>query len=92
MSAATALPPGGLLIVQVVPGGNAAQARLHNGDVLVAYAGKELTSAEQLGKVMEGQGNAKSAVVTVWRAGPAATVRPSAMSSACVVVVGSSSR
>jgi CHAT domain-containing protein len=37
--------------------------------VLVAYAGQELTSAEQLGKLMEVQGNAKSVVVTVWREG-----------------------
>src|SRR5262249_45109161 len=32
----TALPPGGLLITQVVPDSNAAKARLQGGDVLVA--------------------------------------------------------
>jgi hypothetical protein len=30
----TALPPGGLLVLQVLPGGNAAQARVQPGDVL----------------------------------------------------------
>jgi tetratricopeptide (TPR) repeat protein len=63
----TALPPGGLLITQVVPDGNAAQARLQAGDVLVAYAGQELSSVEELGKVVAAQANAKSVVVKVWR-------------------------
>jgi CHAT domain-containing protein len=63
------LPPGGLLIVQVVPGGNAAKARLQAGDVLVAYAGQELTSAEQLGKILTAKKNDKSIVVKVWREG-----------------------
>ena len=46
------LPPGGLLITQVLPEGNAARARLQAGDVLVAYAGVYLTSAEQLGPLV----------------------------------------
>jgi CHAT domain-containing protein len=65
----TALPPGGLLIVQVVPGGNAAKARLQAGDVLVAYAGQELTSAEQLGKLRTAHAGDKSVLVKVWREG-----------------------
>jgi CHAT domain-containing protein/tetratricopeptide (TPR) repeat protein len=65
----TALPPGGLLIVQVVPGGNAAKARLQAGDVLVAYAGQELTSTEQLGKLLAAKAGEKSVVVKVWREG-----------------------
>jgi CHAT domain-containing protein len=65
----TALPPGGLLIVQVLPGGNAAQARLQAGDVLVAYAGQELTSLEQLGKLLAVRAGDKSVLVKVWREG-----------------------
>jgi CHAT domain-containing protein len=65
----TSLPPGGLLITQVVPGGNAAQARLQAGDVLVAYAGQELTSAEQLGQLLAAKAGDKSVVVKVWREG-----------------------
>jgi CHAT domain-containing protein len=63
------LPPGGLLITQVLPGGNAAKARLQAGDVLVAYAGHELTSAEQLDKILTAKKNEKSIVVQVWREG-----------------------
>jgi tetratricopeptide (TPR) repeat protein len=65
----TALPPGGLLITQVVPGGNAAKARLQGGDVLVAYAGEDLKSLEQLDKLMAANAAAKSVVVKVWREG-----------------------
>jgi CHAT domain-containing protein len=64
-----ALPPGGLLIRQVVPGGNAAQARLQAGDVLVAYAGQDLTSLEQLDKLLAAHAGARSVVVKVWREG-----------------------
>jgi tetratricopeptide (TPR) repeat protein len=65
----TALPPGGLLIHQVLPDGNAARARLQAGDVLVTYAGQDLTSVEQLGKLVAAQAGAKSVVVKVWREG-----------------------
>jgi CHAT domain-containing protein len=65
----TALPPAGLLITQVVPGGNAAKARLQNGDVLVSYAGTDLTSSEQLGKLIDAQAGGKSVAVKVWREG-----------------------
>jgi CHAT domain-containing protein len=65
----TALPPGGLLITQVISNSNAAKARLQSVDVLVAYAGQDLTSVEQLGKLIEAQGGAKSVVVKVWREG-----------------------
>jgi len=63
-----ALPPGGLLITQVLPGGAAALARLQAGDVLVAYAGQDLDSAEQLGRLFAAKGNEK-VVVKVWREG-----------------------
>jgi hypothetical protein len=63
----TALPPAGLLVTQVVPGGNAAKSRLQAGDVLVAYAGQDLTSVEQLGKLRDAHAGDKSVVVKVWR-------------------------
>jgi tetratricopeptide (TPR) repeat protein len=65
----TALPPGGLLITQVVPGSNAAKARLQSGDVLVAYAGEDLTSLEQLDKLLAANAKSKSVLVKVWREG-----------------------
>src|SRR5262249_33838843 len=64
-----ALPPGGLLIMQVVPGGNAAKARLQSGDVLVSYAGTDLQSVEQLGKLIDTQAGVKSVVVKLSREG-----------------------
>jgi tetratricopeptide (TPR) repeat protein len=64
-----ALPPGGLFITQVVPGGAAAGARLQAGDVLVAYAGVELTAVEQLGKLITAKAGEKSVLAKVWREG-----------------------
>jgi hypothetical protein len=64
-----ALPPGGLLITHVAPASTAAEARLHSGDVLVAYAREDLTSVEQLGKLIEDHAREKSIVVKVWREG-----------------------
>ncbi|HEV3007011.1 MAG TPA: CHAT domain-containing protein, partial [Pirellulales bacterium] len=63
------LPPGGLLITQVLPGGNAAQARLHPGDVLLNYAGAELRSVESLDKLIEKHARDDSIVITAWRDG-----------------------
>jgi CHAT domain-containing protein len=71
VSPPAALPPGGLLITHLVPDGNAAKARLQAGDVLVAYAGQDLTSVEQLGKLVAARAGAKSVVVKVWREGQA---------------------
>jgi tetratricopeptide (TPR) repeat protein len=64
-----ALPPGGLLITQVLPGSPAANARLQAGDVLVAYAGQDLTSAEQFGKLIATKPGKKAVVAKVWREG-----------------------
>jgi tetratricopeptide (TPR) repeat protein len=64
-----ALPPGGLLITQVLPGGAAANARLQAGDVLVAYAGQDLTSVEQLGRLIAARAGEKAVIATVWREG-----------------------
>jgi len=65
----TALPPGGLLITQVLLGGAAAQARLQAGDVLVAYAGQDLTSVDQLGKLLAETATNKAVIAMVWREG-----------------------
>jgi tetratricopeptide (TPR) repeat protein len=65
----SALPPGGLLITQVLPGGAAANARLQPGDVLVSYAGHDLTSVEHLGKLIAARATDKPVVATVWREG-----------------------
>ena len=67
IASSSALPPGGLLISQVVPQGNAANARLQVGDVLVTYAGEELTSADQLGNLVAAKAGATTVVVTLWR-------------------------
>jgi CHAT domain-containing protein len=64
-----ALPPGGLLITQVLPDGNAARARLQAGDVLVAYAGQDLTSVQQLHKLITANASEKTVVAKVWREG-----------------------
>src|SRR5262245_27284742 len=64
-----ARPPGGRFITQVVPGCAAARARLQAGDVLVAYAGADLSSLEHLDKVMAAKAGAKSVIVKVWREG-----------------------
>jgi CHAT domain-containing protein/tetratricopeptide (TPR) repeat protein len=64
-----ALPLGGLLIRQVVPGGAAARGRLQPGDVLVAYAGQDLTSAAQLTRLIEEKAGEKAVLVRVWREG-----------------------
>jgi hypothetical protein len=63
------LPPGGLLITQVVPGGNAALAGLQPGDVLLSYAGAELTSAERLGGLIQDRAQESSISIAVWRDG-----------------------
>jgi len=65
----TALPSGGLLITQVLPGSAAANARLQAGDVLVAYAGQDLTSFELLGKLIAANAAEKAVAVKVWREG-----------------------
>jgi tetratricopeptide (TPR) repeat protein len=63
------LPPGGLLTTLVLPDGNAARARLQAGDVLVAYAGEDLSSLEQLDQLIAAHAASRSVVVKVWRDG-----------------------
>lgn len=67
------LPPGGLLILQVSANGNADKANVRAGDVLLKYAGVELASPEQLGKLIEEKANEKSIELTVWRDGKTLT-------------------
>jgi CHAT domain-containing protein/tetratricopeptide (TPR) repeat protein len=63
----TELPPGGLLILNVVSGGPGAKAGLKDGDVLVEYAGSPLTSVEQLLKLIEAKALAHSIEAKLWR-------------------------
>ncbi len=63
------LPPGGLLVNQVLPSGNAAVARIVPDDVLITYAGVDLEDGEQLLKLLADQANEKMVEVTVWRDG-----------------------
>ena len=61
------LPPGGVLVTSVVPDGPAAKARLQAGDVIVAYAGEELTSGDHLEKLIAAHADEKTIRVRVWR-------------------------
>ncbi len=63
------LPPGGLLITMVAPDSVASAARLQAGDVLLRYAGVELTSVERLAEVMGEQMEARSVPITIWSEG-----------------------
>jgi tetratricopeptide (TPR) repeat protein len=62
-----ALPPNGLLIMQVVPEGSAARARLQANDVLVSYAGQKIESLDQLGKLIGDKANEKEVTIQFWR-------------------------
>jgi hypothetical protein len=66
------LPPGGLLVMAALPGGNAAKnARLLAGDVLLKYADVELTRVEQLDKLAAEHASDKAIPLTYWRQGQA---------------------
>ncbi|MCE9531628.1 MAG: tetratricopeptide repeat protein [Planctomycetes bacterium] len=67
---ATDLPPGGLLIMRVVPGGSAAKAGLRDGDTIVRYADTDLTSLEQFSKLYAAN-QSKIVEIKVWRSGEA---------------------
>ncbi len=59
-------PPNGLLVRSVVPGGNAARAGLHPGDVLLSYRGTALHGLDDLGAVVARSG---PATALRWRDG-----------------------
>jgi CHAT domain-containing protein len=65
----TALPPGGLLIQQLTPGGSADKARLLPGDVLLQYADAPLKSIDDLRTATQKavEQKVKEVAVTVWR-------------------------
>ncbi len=63
------MPPGGLLVTSVVPGGNAAQAGLKAGDVLLHYNGTALAARTDLRALPESEDSEQQIPVTVWRHG-----------------------
>jgi tetratricopeptide (TPR) repeat protein len=63
------LPPGGVLVTVVVPGGNAAQSGLRPNDVLLRYGGTDLAGAADLGPLLEKAAGDQSVAVTIWRNG-----------------------
>jgi CHAT domain-containing protein len=63
------LPPGGLLVTQVLPDSNAAAARIAPDDVLLTYAGADLKTLDQLPKLITEKAGEKTVAVTVWRDG-----------------------
>jgi hypothetical protein len=64
-----ALPPGGLLLTVVLPGSNAARARLRADDVLLRYAGTELKSTAELGRLVQGHSQDQGVAALIWRDG-----------------------
>lgn len=66
---AAPLPPGGLLILQIVPDSAAHKIRLMPGDVLLKYAGVELKSVKDLTTAMDAHASDKSVEIVVWRDG-----------------------
>jgi CHAT domain-containing protein/tetratricopeptide (TPR) repeat protein len=63
------LPPGGLLIRQIAPGGAAAKAQLKPGDVLVRYGETELNSHVNLTDAIAAHAGASHVPISIWRQG-----------------------
>ncbi|MFO0964133.1 MAG: tetratricopeptide repeat protein [Gemmataceae bacterium] len=63
------LPPGGLLVVNVPAGSNAALAGLVSGDVLLRYAGADLKTVANLDAAIAAHDKDKRVEVVVWRDG-----------------------
>jgi tetratricopeptide (TPR) repeat protein len=63
------LPPGGVLLTVVVPGGNAAQSGLRPNDVLLRYAGQELKNPADLKTMLQAKVPDQPVPVTAWRNG-----------------------
>ncbi|MBX3443694.1 MAG: CHAT domain-containing protein [Planctomyces sp.] len=64
---AVELPPGGLLIAGIVPGGQAEAAGIREGDVLLRYNGREVASLEALSYLAAASQDLPSIEVTIWR-------------------------
>jgi hypothetical protein len=62
------LPPGGVLLTMVMPGGNAAQAGLRPNDVLLRYGTTELAGPADLKPLLERSAD-KPVALRVWRDG-----------------------
>jgi tetratricopeptide (TPR) repeat protein len=63
------LPPGGVLLTVVAPGGNAAQSGLRPNDVLLRYADTDLPGPADLKPLLEKAAGDRSVAVTIWRNG-----------------------
>jgi Tfp pilus assembly protein PilF len=66
---APAPPAHGVLLIQVVPGSNAAQAGLRANDVLLSYAGQELAKPDDLPAAVSKSSGAERIAVQLWREG-----------------------
>jgi tetratricopeptide (TPR) repeat protein len=65
------VPSHGLLVARVLPGGNAARAGLLSGDVLLQYAGSQLTTLADLASAVKTKPKGEA---VVWREGKERTV------------------
>jgi tetratricopeptide (TPR) repeat protein len=63
------LPPGGILVRHVAATGGAAQANMLPGDVVLKYAGTEVTSLDQFRQLAQEHQLDESVALTVWRGG-----------------------
>jgi tetratricopeptide (TPR) repeat protein/Tfp pilus assembly protein PilN len=61
------LPPGGLLMTQIIPGSAADNARLIAGDVLLKYGKVDLTDLESLKNAIASNEKATSVSLRIWR-------------------------
>lgn len=75
-------PERGAFLVEVAAEGNAANAGLRRGDVIVSYDGRDVTNAEDLNQLADGraakdgdtgEGSAKTVSVRYWREGETET-------------------
>jgi CHAT domain-containing protein/tetratricopeptide (TPR) repeat protein len=71
MPPAPALPERGVLLIEVVSGSNAAQAGLRANDVLLSYAGQELSKADDLLAALCKPSSAERIPIQIWREGKA---------------------
>jgi hypothetical protein len=65
--AAKALPPGGILVTVVAPGGPAAKAGIAPGDVLLKYGDADLPDVPAYDKAVAAHAGRKTVPVVVWR-------------------------